>query len=136
MTDPTQLYRELLLDHARSPRHRGRLPAPARVGEVSNALCGDRATLSILVEDGVVAAVACAGEGCAISVAAASMFACAIAGRPVAEVRSVAAAIRALVTSGSDAELGELRALASVAAFPSRRRCATLVCDALDVALG
>jgi nitrogen fixation NifU-like protein len=137
MSDPADLYRAVLMDHARRPRRRGQLPPPARTADVSNALCGDRAIVSVAVVDGVVAAVACAGDGCAISVAAASLLAGAIAGGTVTAARALTASVRAAVAGDGGPPLeGELAALASVAAFPARRRCATLVCDALDEALG
>lgn len=137
MSDPAQLYRAVLMDHARHPRHRGQLPPPARTADVSNPLCGDRAIVSVAVADGVVSEVACDGDGCAVSLAAASLLAGAIAGGTVGAARALTAAVRAAVAVDGGAALdGDLAALASVAAFPARRRCATLVCDAFDEALG
>jgi len=137
MARPEDLYRAVLLDHARSPRHAGRLASPAHHGEAHNALCGDRATVTLtLATDGRLAAVACDALGCAIHVAAGSLLATAVIGATPAEARALCATLRAAARGDAPADaLGDLAALATVAAFPARRRCATLAADALEVAL-
>jgi len=138
MSDPTRLYQDVLMRHARRPRHRGALPPPALGGEAVNALCGDRAIVSLAVDGDRVDAAGFEGEGCAISVAASSLLAEAVLGRTIAEARALTAAVRAAITGdpGEAALEGELAALGTVREFPARHRCATLVCEALDAALG
>ena len=82
------LYREVVLDHYRSPRNRGELESPpAHRSEGFNPLCGDEIVLYLEVDDGIVTDVAIGGQGCAISQASASMMTIAIKGKTVAEAR-------------------------------------------------
>ena len=84
------LYREIILDHYRSPRNRGELPAPpAAVAQGHNPLCGDEITVYLLVDDGRVDDVKVGGQGCSISQSSASMMSQAIKGRSVDEVRAL-----------------------------------------------
>src|SRR5262245_66604983 len=84
------LYREIILDHYRSPRNRGELPTPpAAVAQGHNPLCGDEITVFLLVEDGRVADVKVGGQGCSISQSSASMMSQAIKGRSIDEVRAL-----------------------------------------------
>lgn len=84
------LYREIILDHYRSPRNRGELPAPpAHRVEGFNPLCGDEVILSMLVEDGAVTDLKIAGQGCSISQSSASMMTAAVKGKSVDEARKL-----------------------------------------------
>jgi nitrogen fixation NifU-like protein len=84
------LYREIILDHYRSPRNRGELPAPpAHRVEGFNPLCGDEIVVTLDVEDGVLADIKIAGSGCSISQSSASLMSAAVKGKPVAEVRDL-----------------------------------------------
>ena len=70
-----ELYRELILDHARSPRHFGRLAAATHSAAGINPLCGDKLTMYLKVDDGDrIDEVSFEGSGCAISVASASLL--------------------------------------------------------------
>ena len=84
------LYREIILDHYRSPRNRGELPTPpAVVAQGHNPLCGDEITVFLQVDDGVVSDVQVGGQGCSISQSSASMMSQAIKGQPVDDVRAL-----------------------------------------------
>ncbi|MBP7928962.1 MAG: SUF system NifU family Fe-S cluster assembly protein [Acidimicrobiia bacterium] len=146
------LYREIILDHYRAPRNRGELAAPPAIrAEGFNPLCGDEVVLYLDVEDGVVSDVKTAGRGCSISQASTSMLSAAIKGKPVAEVRQLIAAFKAMMSIHesnleNDAEntkeepgsitmegirMGDLEALQGVVKFPVRIKCATLAWNTL-----
>ena len=149
------LYREIILDHYRNPRNRGELESPpARKAEGFNPLCGDEVVLYVDVDDDDnVVDVRISGQGCSISQSSASMMSAAIKGRPIAEVRRLIAAFKAMMSiheddldgdsddgtgeAGADPEvrLGDLEALRGVVKFPVRIKCATLSWNALLQAL-
>jgi nitrogen fixation NifU-like protein len=147
------LYREIILDHYRSPRNRGELPAPpARKAEGFNPLCGDEVVLYLDVEDGKVVDVKIGGQGCSISQASTSMMSAAVKGKTVEEARKLIGAFKALMSihesklegesDGADlqaelngVELGDLEALQGVVKFPVRIKCATLAWNTLQQGL-
>ncbi|MFZ1307614.1 MAG: SUF system NifU family Fe-S cluster assembly protein, partial [Candidatus Microthrix parvicella] len=94
------LYREIILDHYRSPRHRGQLETPPAVrAEGYNPLCGDEVVVYLDVNDaGVVADVAIDGQGCSISQSSASMMSAAIQGRTVNEVRALVSSFKQMMS--------------------------------------
>lgn len=83
------LYREIILDHYRSPRNRGELPPPAQRVEGFNPLCGDEIVVTLEVSDGAVSDIKIGGTGCSISQSSASLMSAAVKGRPVPEVREL-----------------------------------------------
>ncbi len=138
------LYRQIILDHYSRPRCNHRLEHPTCSVEGTNPSCGDEIELDLLVKDGVVQDVGFVGEGCSISMAAASMLAGAIKGQPVAKVRQLAQAFKARLLSHDDAQaaqeaqgvdIGELEALDGVRDYPVRIKCALLGCNTLLTAL-
>ena len=149
------LYREIILDHYRSPRNRGELPVPpARKAEGFNPLCGDEVTLYLDVDPDTdtVRDVKIAGQGCSISQASTSMMSAAIKGKTVDEARRLIRAFKALMSihesklegdgDGADLQaelegvrLGDLEALQGVVKFPVRIKCATLAWNTLQQAL-
>ena len=147
------LYREIILDHYRSPRNRGELPAPpAHKSEGFNPLCGDEIVVYVIVTDGVVTDLRVAGQGCSISQSSASMMSAAVKGKSVAEARAVVRAFKAMMTiheqrlDGDDGDsesrpaepevkLGDLEALQGVVKFPVRIKCATLSWNTLTQGL-
>jgi nitrogen fixation NifU-like protein len=141
---PTQeqlrdLYRELILDHARNPRHFGRLDAPTHEAEGINPLCGDKLKLYLSVDgDGTIRDAAFEGSGCAISVASASLLTDTVSGMTTAQAMSFCRSIVSAL-SGKDDEpgtgLGKLAALQGVREFPSRVKCATLAWHAFRSAI-
>jgi nitrogen fixation protein NifU and related proteins len=149
------LYREIILDHYRSPRNRGELPVPpAHKVEGFNPLCGDEVVLFIDVdsETDTVRDVKIAGQGCSISQASTSMMSAAVKGKSLEETRQLIRAFKALMSihesklegesDGSDLQadlagvrLGDLEALQGVVKFPVRIKCATLAWNTLQQAL-
>jgi nitrogen fixation NifU-like protein len=147
------LYREIILDHYRSPRNRGELEAPpAHKAEGFNPLCGDEVILYLEIDDGTVTDVKIGGQGCSISQASTSMMSSAIKGKSVAEARQLIGAFKALMSihesklegesDGADLQaeldgvaLGDLEALQGVVKFPVRIKCATLAWNTLQQGL-
>ncbi|HMJ11261.1 MAG TPA: SUF system NifU family Fe-S cluster assembly protein [Polyangiaceae bacterium] len=137
MSDLRELYQEMILDHGRRPRNY-RFPDPAnREADGHNPLCGDRLTIKLLFDDGIVKDVGFQGAGCAISTAAASTMTEVVMGKSAEEVEAVFQNYHALVTgTGGDADtLGKLAVFAGVAEFPMRVKCATLCWHTLRAAL-
>ena len=141
-TEVRELYRELILDHARSPRHFGRIDVPTHSAEGINPLCGDKLKLYLRVDDDeTIRDARFEGAGCAISVASASLLTDTVAGMRVNDAIGYFNAVtRHLTGSGFDAgrgsvDLGKIRALEGVREFPSRVKCATLAWHALSSAL-
>ncbi|HLM96084.1 MAG TPA: SUF system NifU family Fe-S cluster assembly protein [Acidimicrobiales bacterium] len=154
MTGLEDLYREIILDHYRSPRNRGELPAPpAQRVEGFNPLCGDEVVVYVQVQDGTVSDIRFAGQGCSISQSSASLMSSAVKGKTVAEARDLIRTFKVMMSvhearlgdgpdgggadNGSADEgpddvvadpesLGELAALQGVVKFPVRIKCATL----------
>jgi nitrogen fixation NifU-like protein len=142
------LYREIILDHYRTPRNRGELPVPpARHAEGHNPLCGDEITVFLDLDgDGgsaIVSDVKVSGQGCSISQSSASMMSAAIKGKTVDEVRSLVRRFKGMMSiesaedapAGDGVELGDLEALQGVVKFPVRIKCATLAWNTLLEAL-
>jgi nitrogen fixation NifU-like protein len=134
-----ELYREVILDHYRSPRHRGSMASPTVKREGLNPLCGDEITIALKVEGGTITDIAFNGSGCSISQSSASMMTDAVMGKNIAEVGAVFHDFTAMM-QGSDevdpTELGDLESLTGVRKFPVRVKCATLAWHTLEEALG
>lgn len=133
-----ELYRDIILDHYRNPRHRGKLPAPTVSREGFNPLCGDEVTIDLTVKGGKVVDVAYRGSGCSISQASASMMADAVLGKDLDEVFHIIDSFTSLMRGSGDVDaeaLGDLEAMTGVRKFPVRVKCATLVWHVLDEAL-
>ncbi|MGA1074249.1 MAG: Fe-S cluster assembly sulfur transfer protein SufU [Ilumatobacteraceae bacterium] len=141
------LYREIILDHYRTPRNRGELPVPpARHAEGHNPLCGDEITVFVDVDgDGDTATVTdikISGQGCSISQSSASMMSAAVKGRTIGETRAWLRKFMGMMSSDVDEDapavdvpLGDLEALQGVVKFPVRIKCATLAWNTLAEAL-
>lgn len=137
MSDLRDLYQELILEHARSPRN-FRTIEGARKVEGFNPLCGDRFTVYVDVSSGTVRDAAFQGQGCAISTASASVMTEMIKGRSPEDVEAMSVRFHDLVTGRvvPDAEeLGKLAVFAGVSEYPARVKCASLAWHALDGAL-
>ncbi|MFQ5958533.1 MAG: Fe-S cluster assembly sulfur transfer protein SufU [Alphaproteobacteria bacterium] len=134
-----ELYQEVILDHSKRPRNFGPPEHATCTARGNNPLCGDRMTLYLTVEDAKVTDARFEGNGCAISMASASLMTEMIKGRTVAEARTMFERFRRLVTDDdADIDLGELDKLnvfAGVREFPVRVKCATLAWHTLAAAL-
>jgi nitrogen fixation NifU-like protein len=133
------LYRDLILDHARNPRHFGKPERVSHSAEGINPLCGDKLALYLDLDDsGQIRDIAFEGSGCAISVASASLLTDTVMGMSADEALTHCKKIVAALvgeTAGDRADLGKLSALLGVREFPSRVKCATLAWHALDSAI-
>jgi len=99
MADLEELYREIILDHYRSPRNRGELDSPpAHRVEGFNPLCGDEVVVSMIVEDGKLADLKIGGSGCSISQSSASLMSAAVKGKPVGEVRKLISTFKGMMS--------------------------------------
>lgn len=128
------LYREVILDHYRSPRNRGALEDASVVVELNNPLCGDEIALYLQVEDGIVKSVTFDGRGCSISQSSASMMTEAVKGQSVSVALDLIRRFKGMMRSeisADEAGLGDLEALQGVAKFPVRIKCAVLSWEAL-----
>ena len=134
-----ELYREILLDHYRHPRHRGEVEAPTATAHGHNPLCGDEVDVSLRLRDGELQQVAFQGQGCSISMASASMMAEEGEGRPLPEVHDLISRFRGLLVEGRDpaelGDLGDLEALSGVRKYLARVKCAMLPWVALEEGL-
>ncbi len=133
----TELYREVILDHNKHPRNFGRLDPHDAEAKGHNPLCGDRLTITLSCEGSRLADLRFEGNGCAISMASASMMTEAVKGKERAEVDALFQRVHALLTdaSASSADLGKLAALSGVREFPARVKCASLCWHTLNAAL-
>lgn len=129
MNDGLQdLYREVILDHNRRPRNFRAIDG-AQHHEGFNPLCGDRITVYMTLQDGVIRDVAFEGQGCAIAKASASLMTEALKGLTVDQARARFAQFQAMVTAPMESpvpDLGKLSVLAGVREFPTRVKCASL----------
>jgi nitrogen fixation protein NifU and related proteins len=135
--DLAELYRDVIVDHNRSPRNRGRLPAATHRAQGDNPLCGDRLRLDLELDGDRIRDLRFEGSGCAISTASASLMSEAVKGRTRAEAAEIFGAVHRMLTGeGEDAaRLGKLAALAGVREFPARVKCASLCWHTLNAAL-
>lgn len=135
--DLADLYRDVIVDHNRSPRNRGRLPDACCHAEGNNPLCGDRLHLDVALDGDRIRDLRFEGNGCAISTASASLMSEAVKGRTRAEAAELFTAVHRMLTGEATdtAQLGKLAALAGVREFPARVKCATLAWHTLNAAL-
>ncbi|MHB8838841.1 MAG: Fe-S cluster assembly sulfur transfer protein SufU [Gemmatimonadaceae bacterium] len=135
------LYQERILEHYRRPRHKGALERATGSHGEKNPLCGDDVCVAVRVAGGLVTDARYTGTGCSIMQATASMLMEFVRGRSREEIDAFARRFDAmLVTGAADDGLGELAALAGVAAFPTRHKCAKLpwkaLCGAVEQSRG
>jgi nitrogen fixation NifU-like protein len=141
MSDLRDLYQEVIFDHYRRPRNCHRLLDPNHKAEGYNPLCGDRITLYLRIEEGVVKEASFEGEGCAIATASASLMTEALKGKTQAQAEALFGRFHEMVTTpaagqaAAASELGKLAVLSGVREFPARVKCATLAWHTLHAAL-
>ncbi len=133
MSDTAELYQSLIVERSKAPRFAGRPDVFDAQGHGENAMCGDE--VQVFVQRG--GQVRHEAHGCAILAASADLMAQAVAGKTLAQVAEMRAAFEDVVGTGREnPALGDLNALAGVAEYRSRIRCATLPWVALGEALG
>ena len=125
--DLTELYQQVILDHNRRPRNRGRLPTANRVAHGDNPSCGDQCSVYLQLEGDRIKDISFDGSGCAISQASASLMTTQIKGKTAAEVEKLYENFHEIVTTGKEPdEISDIAAFAGVHTFPARIKCATL----------
>ena len=140
MSDPRELYQQVILEHNKKPRNFGTLEACTHHAEGHNPLCGDELDLTLIVENGLVQDIKFKGNGCAIDVASASLMTGAVKGKPVAEAEAMAEQFRGMVRGDLEPGaqtplLGKLTLFSGVKNLPSRVKCAVLPWATLHAAL-
>lgn len=140
MSDISDLYREVILDHNKSPRNFRKMEGADRTAEGYNPLCGDQITVYLKMQDGVIKDIAFHGSGCAISKASASMMTASLKGKTPAEAERIFDDVHKMLTGEPNPEasperLGKLAALSGVCNFPARVKCASLSWHTLRAAL-
>ncbi|WP_368652528.1 Fe-S cluster assembly sulfur transfer protein SufU [Ornithinibacillus sp. 4-3] len=130
------LYRQVIMDHYKYPRNRGKLDNGALTVEMNNPTCGDRISLQLQIEDGIVKDVKFEGEGCSISMSSASMMTQAIKGQKIEDALQMSALFSNMMLGEEidpgDLDLADIEALQGVSKFPARIKCATLAWEAME----
>jgi nitrogen fixation NifU-like protein len=132
------IYKEVILDHYKSPRNKRELPGATATCHRNNPLCGDEIQVAVTVDDGVVTAATFQGAGCSISQSSASMMTEAVTGTKVDEALGLASSFRGMMAGEVDPDedaFGDLIALKGVVKYPIRIKCAVLAWDVLQDAL-
>ena len=140
MSELSELYQQVILDHNKKPRNFQKLEGANRVSEGFNPLCGDQLTVYMLMDEGLVRDLSFVGTGCAISKAAASMMTQAVKGKTREEAQVLFDEFHRMVTGELDAEsgenhLGRLTIFAGVRDYPARVKCASLPWHTMHAAL-
>ena len=140
MSELTDLYQQVILDHNRRPRNYGKLEGANRQAEGFNPICGDHLTLYLRLNGEVIDDLRFEGEGCAISKASASLMTDSLKGKTTAEAEALFERMHELLTGEGDVEgqaeeLGKLAVFSGVREFPARVKCASLSWHALHSAL-
>lgn len=133
MSQLDDLYRRVIMDHYKTPRNKGELEEGSVTINLNNPTCGDRISLQLQLEAGIVKNVRFTGEGCSISMSSASMMTEAVMGKPAAEALEIADKFSAMM-KGDTVDFGDyedIEALSGVNKFPARIKCATLAWNAL-----
>lgn len=140
MSELSDLYQEVILDHNKNPRNFREIETATQTADGNNPLCGDALRVYVEIEDETVKDVAFKGSGCAISKASASMMTQTVKGKTRAEAENLFGEFQRMVTGELDAErdansLGKLKIFAGVLEFPARVKCASLSWHTLHAAL-
>ena len=139
MSELSELYQQVILDHNKKPRNFRRLENASHTAEGFNPLCGDQLTVYVVLENDEVRDISFEGTGCAISKAAASMMTQAVKGKSKDEAEQLFNDFHHMVTAednlAEDSKLGNLRIFSGVREFPVRVKCATLPWHTLHAAL-
>jgi len=140
MSELSELYQQVILDHNKKPRNFRKLETANHTAEGYNPLCGDQLTIYVNLEDNRVTDVGFEGSGCAISKASASMMTQAVKGKSKEQAENLFKEFHSMVTGELDEEneentLGNLKIFAGVREFPVRVKCATLPWHTMHAAL-
>jgi len=140
-----ELYQEIILDHGRTPRNFRHPENASRHAQGHNPMCGDALEVFLVVDDqGVIEDVAFEGQGCAISIASASLMTETLKGKTVDQAVHLFEEFHKMCTEADyvvggtgddDDALERLQVLAGVREFPIRVKCATLAWHTMNAAL-
>jgi nitrogen fixation NifU-like protein len=134
-----ELYKKVVLEHNRNPRHYGTPAHYTHSAEGLNAICGDQVRVYLDISDDTIRSIHFDGESCAISTASASLMCEFLTGKSVAEAREHFARFCQLMDKNGSVdhieELGQVNAIAGVKKFPTRIKSATLCWHAMNAAL-
>ncbi|GAB3806210.1 Fe-S cluster assembly sulfur transfer protein SufU [Virgibacillus kimchii] len=130
------LYRQVIMDHYKNPRNKGKIDGDVLTVDMNNPTCGDRIKLQMQVEEGTVKDAKFEGEGCSISMSSASMMTQAIKGKRIEDALKMSDIFSQMIM-GEDIDsegldLGDIEALQGVSKFPARIKCATLAWKAME----
>jgi nitrogen fixation NifU-like protein len=133
MSQLDDLYRRVIMDHYKIPRNRGTMEDGSVTVNLNNPTCGDRISLQLQIEDGIVKNAKFSGEGCSISMSSASMMTDAVKGKKTDEALELADKFSSMMRGESVGfdEYEDIEALSGVSKFPARIKCATLAWNAL-----
>ncbi|MBC2115429.1 Fe-S cluster assembly sulfur transfer protein SufU [Listeria booriae] len=133
-----QLYRQVIMDHYKNPRNNGTLDDESVTIDLNNPTCGDEIHLHLKMEDQIITDAKFTGSGCSISMASASMMTGSIIGKSEKEALKMSRDFSEMV-QGHEHDIvdenGDVEALAGVAKFPARIKCATLSWKAMERAI-
>ncbi len=140
MSELSDLYQQVILDHNKNPRNFKKLETANRTADGHNPLCGDELKVYLELENDTVKDVAFEGSGCAISKASASMMTQSVKGKTLAEAEILFKEFHKMVTGELDEEtvpnnLGRLKIFAGVRDYPARVKCASLSWHTMHAAL-
>lgn len=140
MSELSDLYQEVILEHNKNPRNFREIEDADQTADGKNPLCGDALRVYVSMDGDKIADVSFKGSGCAISKASASMMTQAVKGKTRDEAETIFNEFHEMVTGGLDIEtdentLGKLKIFAGVLEFPARVKCASLSWHTLHAAL-
>ncbi len=139
MSDFKDLYRNAIVDHYKKPRNYHTIEQANRKAEGNNPLCGDKFSIFLQIDNGVISDIGFTGAGCAISTASASMMTENLRGKTETQARTILAQFTDLLTGSSDsrevASLGSLSVFKDVREYPARVKCALLAWSTFLAAL-
>lgn len=139
MSNLRELYIEMVTDHAKNPRNRGKADPCSHIGNGHNPLCGDKIVVTIGVDDDVITDVKFDGEGCAISTASADLMAEVLKGKTRSEAKVLFRGFHELVAGNGEQDVldvpKKLAVFSGVREFPMRVKCATLAWHTMIAAL-
>ena len=140
MSDLRDLYQELILDHTKKPHNFRKIEGVGSKADGHNPLCGDKLTVFLIVDGGIVTDISFLGSGCAISMASASMMTESLKGKTIAEAKTMFGRFHELLTGDLDGprdpeSLGKLVVFGGVKEFPVRVKCATLAWHTMNAIL-
>jgi len=136
MGDLRELYLEMVTDHAKNPRHRGKAEPSDYIGTGNNPLCGDKIVVTVQMNGDTIADIKFDGEGCAISTASADLMAEVLVGKTIEDAKELFQEFHTLVAGEGTPELPrKLEVFSGVREFPLRVKCATLAWHTVIAAL-